>query len=722
MSIGIAAPRIDARAKVTGQALYPGDLDLPGELAGKVLFAARPHARILSIDTSEAEALPGVLRVFTHRDVPRNEFGLRLFDQPVLCGEVVRSAADKVAFIVAESEAIAARARDLIQVEYEDLPLVLDMEEALAEGAYLLHPGRESNLLAHYRIRRGDVEKAFAQAHVVVEGVYETGWQEHAYLQPEAGLAYLDEQGRITVACAGQWTHEEQHQVAHALDLPLYQVRIIHPAIGGAFGGREDISIQIVLALAAWKLERPVKVIWSREESIIGHHKRHPCRIYAKWGATRDGQLVAAETRVYSDCGAYASTSDKVLGNTTLTCTGPYEIPNVKTDTYTAYTNNLPSGACRGFGAPQGAFAAESQMNKLAAALGLDPLEARRRNVLRTGSLLPVQTPPPGTVSMPEVLEACAKAAGWRDSRKPEPERLPQEPHVKRGIGLAIAFKNVGFSFGFPERCVATVELHGDGRIQEAVVFHAGADVGQGAHTVFRQMAAEALGLPLGRVRLETGDTAHTGDAGSSSASRMTFMAGKAISGAAQEALRRWRESEPPFSATYEYHPPTTTPFDEETGEGTPNFAYGYVAEAAEVEVDTETGQVRLVRVWCADDVGRAINPQLVVGQIEGGVVQAQGYAIHENFVMDQGRVLTPYLSNYLIPGVLDIPLEVHSIILEVPDDEGPWGARGMAEMPFIPLAPAITGAVHDATGVWIDRIPLTPDRVLAALRQTQRD
>lgn len=717
-SIGIPAARVDARAKVTGQALYPGDLDMQGQLWGRVLFAARPHARITRLDTSKAESLPGVVRVFTHRDVPRNEFGLRFPDQPVLCGQVVRCVADKVAFVVAEDERTASRARDLIEVEYEDLPLVLDMEEALRPEAFVLHPERgESNLLTHYQIRRGDAEGAWPGCDVIVEGVYQTSWQEHAYLQPEAGLAYLDEKGRVTVACAAQWAHEEQEQVAHALDLAPRQVRIIHPAIGGAFGGREDISIQIVLALAAWRLEQPVKLIWSREESIIGHHKRHPYRIYARWGATREGKLMAAESRVYSDCGAYASTSDKVLGNATLTVTGPYQIPNVTTDSYTVYTNNLPSGAFRGFGSPQGAFAAEGQMNKLAEALGLDPLEVRRRNVLKTGSLLPVQTPPPGAVSIGQVMEACARAAGWKDGRRPRP-RPASEPHLKRGIGLAIAFKNVGFSFGSPERCVATVELHGrDGHMEGAVVFHAGADVGQGAHTVFRQMAAEALGLPPERVRLEVGDTATSGDSGSASASRMTFMAGNAIRGAAREALRRWEAGESPFSATYEYRPPATTPFDQETGQAMPNFAYGYVAEAAEVEVDTQTGQVRLLRVWCADDVGKAINPQLIVGQIEGGVVQAQGYAIMENFVMEEGRVLTPYLSNYLIPGVLDIPQSVESILLEVPDDEGPWGARGMAEMPFIPLAPAIVAAVHHATGVWIDRIPLTPDRVLRALQ-----
>jgi len=738
--IGKSVKRIDALGKVTGQTLYPGDVNLPNQVHMKILFANRPHAIIRSIDTRAAEALPGVIAVFTAKDVPVNEYGLIINDQPVLCGpgtskpyaDRVRFIGDQVALVVAEDEQIAARARELITVVYEDLPVVTDPLQAMQPDAPLLHPELDSNVFCHYRIRKGDVEAAFAQSDVILEGEYRTPAQEHAYLQPEAGVGYIDEAGRVTIQVAGQWTHEDQEQIAHALALPKEQVRVVYNAIGGAFGGREDMSIQIVLALAAWRLAergipRPVKIIWSREESIIGHHKRHPYVIRTKWGATREGRIIAAQAEVIADGGGYAYTSTKVLGNATLMVTGPYEIPNVKVDSYAVYTNNIPTGAFRGFGGPQGIFAAEMQMNRLAEALAMDAVEIRLRNVFREGSLLSVGTPLPAGVSMAQVVEACAQAGGWQQTsqgwqRPPPgqatwPAEFPQKgPYLKYGVGFACAFKNVGFSFGAPEKSWATVELHGAAEIERAVVRHAGADVGQGAHTVFTQMAAEALGIPLERVELIVSDTAYTDDSGSASASRMTFMAGNSIKRACELALEKWAAEERPAVATYQYRPPKTTPYDPQTGKSEPNFAYGYVAQAVTIEVDTETGHLRLLDVVSADDVGRAVNPQLVQGQIEGAVVQASGYAILENFIQRDGYVQTQYLSTYLIPTVLDIPERVRPVILEYPDPIGPWGARGMAEMPFLPLTPAIMAAMHDATGIWFSEFPLTPERVLHKL------
>ncbi|HJW90440.1 MAG TPA: xanthine dehydrogenase family protein molybdopterin-binding subunit, partial [Anaerolineales bacterium] len=718
-SIGQSVQRLDALGKVTGQTLYPGDINRPNQAYLKILFANRPHAVIRRIDISNAEALEGVIAVFTAKDVPVNEYGLIMDDQPVLCGlgsnkpfaERVRFVGDQVALVVAESEEIAAQGRDMIEVEYEDLPVITDPLAGMKSSATLLHPDRDSNVFCHYRIRKGDVMAAFSQADVIIEGEYRTPAQEHAYLQPEAGIGYIDEEGRVTVEAAGQWTHEDQKQIAHALGLPQDQVRVIYPAIGGAFGGREDLSVQIVLALAVWRLaqrgiHRPVKVIWSREESIIGHHKRHPYLIRAKWGANKAGKLIAAEVEVIADGGAYAYTSTKVLGNATLMCTGPYEIPNVKVDSYAVYTNNIPGGAFRGFGGPQGAFAAETQMNRLAEALGMDPVEIRLQNVLREGALMSVGTPLPKGVSLAQVIEECARKSGWRpgvkgwgrrkddvvkatggrlkDEEEPSavsPQRSAGD-HLRRGVGFACAFKNVGFSFGFPEQCWATVELHGRAEIERVVVHHAGAEVGQGTHTVMAQMAAEAVGVPLDKVELIVSDTAYTDNSGSASASRMTFMAGNAINGAAEQALERWRAEDRPAVATFQYRPPRTTPYDPETGKSEPNISYGYVAQAVEVEVDTETGHVRLVNVISADDVGKAINPQQIEGQIEGAVVQAAGYALLENFVQKDGYVQTQYLSTYLIPTVLDIPERVQSLILEYPDPLGPWGVRGMAEMP----------------------------------------
>jgi CO/xanthine dehydrogenase Mo-binding subunit len=392
--------------------------------------------------------------------------------------------------------------------------------------------------------------------------------------------------------------------------------------------------------------------------------------------------------------------------------------PNAKVDAYTVYTNNVPAGAFRGFGGPQGAFAAEQQMGKLAAALGLDPVAMRMQNLLTDGAISTVGTPFPAGVTIDQVVARCAAEAGWVRGQGLPPASAASAPHLRRGRGLACAFKNIGFSFGAPESCDATVELHGSARIERVVVYHAGADCGQGAHTVFAQMAAEAAGVPVSEVHLVLSDTATSGSSGSASASRLTFMAGNAIKGAVEQALLKWQEEDRPAVASYTYRPPKTTNLDPETGHSDPNFAYGYVAEAVEVEVDLETGHVRLLDVICADDVGKAINPQLVVGQVEGAVVQAAGYAILENFIMRDGQVLTPYFSNYLIPTILDVPERVKSVLLECADPNGPWGVRGMAEMPLMPLVPAIAAALHDATGIWFDEFPFTPDRVHRQLKR----
>lgn len=726
--VGQSVPRIDAKEKVTGEALYSGDLSMPGMAHMKILFAGRPHAKVKYIDTAQAEKIPGVLAIFAAKDVPVNEYGLQINDQPVLVGpgsakaggDIVRFIGDQVAVVVAESEEIAVQALKLISVTYEDLPVVCDPEEAMKPGAVLVHPELgNTNVCVHYKIRKGDVTKGFYKSDVIVEEEYRVPAQEHAYLQPEAGLAYVDENGLLTVKSAGQWTHADQKQIAHALDLPIEKVRVQYPNIGGAFGGREDLSVQIVLALAALKLNQPVKIVWSRKESMIGHAKRHPMVIRAKWGATKDGKLIAAENTFIADGGAYMYTTNKVLGNSAITQTGPYAIPHVHADVIGVYTNNLPGAAFRGFGAPQAQFMAESQMNKLAEKLGMDPVQFRMINALREGDTLDVQTPPPGPVTTVQVIEAAARKAGWSESSKGW--KSPALKHngddvLRRGIGFAAGFKNIGFSFGYRENCWARVEIHGKNAIDHVILHHAAAEVGQGNHTILAQMAAEVIGVPFEKVTMITMDTLNMGNAGSASASRLTFMSGNSVKGAAEAALKKWQAEERPAVAEYTYLAPPTEHMDEETGRSMPNFAYAYVAQAAEVEVDTETGLVRLVRVVSADDVGKAMNPALVEGQIEGGVVQAQGYVLQENFITRNGYVLTDQLSTYLIPTILDIPEQVDSVVVEIPDERGPWGAKGLGELPYLPLAPAIIAAVHDATGVWMNEFPLTPDRVLRGL------
>lgn len=747
MSVGSSPVRPDAYAKVTGEAQYPADRAPADALHAKVVFTGQPHARLIRLDTSRAEAEPGVVAVFGGADVPVNEYGLTMFDQPVFIStehtgassvpcEVSRWEADHLALVVAETVEAAERGAAAIVAEWEQLPIIADIDEALADDAVLLHAenGLSTNAYENLRIRKGDIEAGWAKAVVVVEATYELPHQEHAFLQPEAAVSYIDEDGRVTVEVAGQWTHEDQEQIAHALDLASDRVRVIYPSIGGAFGGREDISLQIVLALASWRLaergeNRAVVSQWSREESVVGHHKRHRGRIHARWGADADGRLVAVESEAWLDAGSYNYTSNKVLGNCHIGQAGPYEVPHARIDSHAVYTNAVPGGAFRGFGGPQAAFAAECQMNKLAEALGLDPVEIRRRNTLRDGSVGITQSVMPEGVTMPEVIDRCALEAGFD---QPFSKRVtedaafspfatlgPAVDQLLRGRGYACAFKNIGFSFGFPERCEARIVLHGDPQDAEPVraeLFHAGADVGQGAHTAFLQMAAEATGIPFDRVEGHFSDTSSSGDSGSASASRLTFMSGNSIRGAAEEAAKSWLDGQRPAVGQFRYVPPPTEALDPETGACQPNFSYGYAAQAVELTVDTGTGHIVVDRVVSTHDVGRAINPALVVGQIEGAVVQAHGYALSERLRVERGRVLTPRFSTYLIPGIADVPKEITSVVLELADPLGPWGARGMAEMPFMTYAPAVVAALHDATGVWFDSFPLTPDRVLAQL------
>ena len=722
--IGQSIARPDARGKVTGTTRYPADLVTAGMLHCKIVFAGRPHARIDGVDASAALALPGVVAVLTAADVPYNAYGLVEADQPMLCGDRVRYVGDRVALVVAETREAATGGAALVQVAYTDLPALTDPRIALDDSTPPIHAEHGSNRLAHVAIRKGDAARALAAADVVLAGEYSTSWQEHAYLQPEAGIAYYDPSGKLVIESAGQWLHEDRRQIAAMLRLPEDEVIIRYAAIGGAFGGREDLSIQHLLALATWKLRRPTALVWSREESMVGHHKRHPITVRCRWGAMRDGRIVAVEAELLADGGAYASTSSEVIKIATLFASGTYEVPNIHADGYAVYTNNIPSGAFRGFGAPQAQFAAEIMVTRLAHALGLDPLEMRRRNIYREGSIEPSQEPlPPGVSALP-VLESCVTAARaqWGYGSAPPGHRAP---HLRRGFGLACGIKNIGYSFGYPEQATATVELYGSDRISHATVRVGAAEVGQGTHTILRQIAAETLGLPFEQpggagesplIELVTDDSSQAPNAGSASASRMTFMGGRAVQNAAAAALAAWQAGARPARATHTYRPPATTPLDPLTTAGCPNYAYGYVSQAVEVEVNTLTGQVQVLRIISAHDVGRAINRQQVEGQIEGCLAQALGYALLEQFQMQEGRVLTPHFSTYLLPTTLDMPVEITPVLLELADPNGPFGARGVAEMPLVPLAPAIAAAIHDATGVWLTAQPMTPERVLTAL------
>ncbi|HSH77337.1 MAG TPA: molybdopterin cofactor-binding domain-containing protein, partial [Herpetosiphonaceae bacterium] len=528
--------------------------------------------------------------------------------------------------------------------------------------------------------------------------------------------------------------------------------------------GREDLSIQHLLALATWKLGRPTALTWSREESMIGHFKRHPIAVKCRWGATHEGKITAVQAEVIADGGAYASTSVEVTKVAALFASGCYEVPNITVDGYAVYTNNIPCGAFRGFGAPQAQFAAEIMVTRLAHALDIDPVELRRRNIYREGSIEPTQQPlPPGVSALP-VLERCVEEARERlgyglepsdASRKPsavsrqlsavscqpsavsyQPSAISHQPsvvstqhpapstqhptpppHLRRGVGIACGIKNIGYSFGFPEQSTATVEIFGGATMEHAHVRAGVADVGQGTHLILRQIAAETLRLPFEKIQMITDDSSETPNSGSASASRLTLMAGRAVKDAAEAALVAWEDEDRPARATVQYRPPATTKLDPTTTAGRPNYAYGYAAQAVEVEVNTLTGQVQVLSVISVHDVGKAINRQQVEGQIEGCLAQALGYALLEHFQVRNGYILTPHFSTYLLPTALDMPVEIVPVLLELADPNGPYGARGVAEMPLVPFAPAVAAAIHDATGAWLADQPMTPERVLKALQ-----
>ena len=715
--IGKSEPRHDALGKVTGAAKYPADLVREEMLRVKVVFAHRAHARILKIDTSKALAHPGVVAVLTHADVPFNRYGLVHSDQPLLAEDKVRFFGDRVALVVADTDRAAAEGAALVEVAYEDLSPVLDARAAMSPESPLVHEERESNVLEHVRIRHGDCEKAFAECDVVLEGEFETGWQEHAYLQPDAGIAYYEGE-KLVVETAGQWLHEDLRQICEMLQLRPDQVSVRYAKIGGAFGGREDLNVQPLVALATWKMKKPCAIVWSREESMIGHHKRHPYFIRAKWGAKNDGTIVAAQTELVADGGAYESTSAEVLKGATLFASGSYRIANVWSDGYAVYTNNVPSGAFRGFGCPQAHFAAESMVTRLAHALDLDPVELRRRNIYREGDVEATRSTLPAGVGAMACLEKCEEQAQTRLGYG-KASAAPKGP-VKRGHGFASGIKNVGYSFGYPDQATATVELYGVSEITRAVLRIGAADVGQGSHLVLRQICAEALGCGMDRVEIVAEASDESPNAGSASASRMTLMGGRATHDAAKAALAKFPGTD--AKATVQFRPTPTTALDPQTGAGTPNFCYGYVSQAVEVEVDTRTGQVTVTKIVSVNDVGKAINTQQVEGQIEGCLAQAVGYALTENMICKDGKMLTPHFSNYLLPTTLDMPTEVYPVILETADPQGPYGARGMSEMPLVPFAAAVASAIHDATGAWVTQLPMTPERVLKAINAAKSE
>ena len=746
--IGASPRRPDGTPKVTGQFAYGSDLFAQDMIWGVTLRSPHPYAKIESIDIGPALATAGVFAVLTHADVPgANRCGLEHADQPVLAADVVRYQGEPVALVAADHPEIARRAAKKIIVSYQALQPVTDAVAALGPAAPRLHPG--GNLVRHLKIRKGSPAPA---APVVVTGEYTVGMQDQAFLGPEAGLAIPDGQGGVDLYVATQWLHADQRQICTALGLPPDQVRLVLAGVGGAFGGREDLSMHVHACMLALRTGKPVKMVYNREESFFGHVHRHPAVLRYEHGADRDGTLVYVRAEIYLDGGAYASSTSAVVGNAGTMGIGPYVVPSVHVDCYGVYTNNPPCGAMRGFGSVQAAFGYEAQMDKLAAALGMDQVELRCRNGMSLGCEAPtgqiVDSPAP-VAELLRRLQAMPLPAG-RPAEGHDLRELPggvsNTTHgegVARGIGYAVAYKNVGFSEGFDDYSTARVRLQAIAGEPVATVHTAAAEVGQGLVTIEQQICRTELGVD--QVLVSPKDTG-VGSAGSTSASRQTYVTGGAVRaacelirerviGLAERGLGRtvagltlaggWVVASggerlaaiaeligaEVIEETVQWRHRPTRPVDPETGQGFAHVQYAFAAHRAVVDVDTELGLVKVVELACAQDVGKAINPQAVLGQIHGGTAQGLGLAIMEEIQVAAGVIRNPSFTDYLIPTILDMP-PMRVELLEYPDPNAPYGLRGVGEPPTISSGPAVAAAIRAATGLDLARVPVRPEHI----------
>lgn len=744
--IGQPLPRPDAVAKVTGAARYTDDYSFPDMLWGATLRARYPHARILSINPEAARALPGVVAVLTQVDVPGSKnHGLIYNDWPVLCYDKVRYEGDAVAIVAAETRELAQRALDLIEVEYEPLPVVDNPVDALKPETAIVNDGTgHGNLLKHIHVEKGDVEQGFAEADLIVENEYRSPFYEHAFLEPECAIGRPLENGRIEVLVGSQIPYEDRRQIAAALDMDESKIRVRGALIGGGFGGKEDIAGQIHVALLARATGRPVKMLYSRHESLVFHPKRHATIIRVKTGAKRDGTIVASEATIYGDSGAYASLGDKVMTRAATHAAGPYKIPNVKIDCYAMYTNNPPAGAFRGFGVTQSCFAVESNMDEVAHKLGMDPFELRRVNALTVGTT----TSTGQLVRESAGLLECIAHVEEEVKRSGTPTR-GDNPALVTAWGFAAAYKNTGLGGGAADKSAAEVEVFEDGT---AEVRTSAAEIGQGLPTILAMITAQELGLPYHHVRVLLSDTDLTPDGGPTTASRQTFVTGNAARHAAagmrellaetaseyldaapdqlifkdgyvsqdghrlpfEEVVKRARAENRPTRYLHEYLAPTTQPLGTE---GDMHFGFSYAAQAAQVEVNTNTGQVHVLRVVTATDIGRALNPLALQGQVEGGIMMCIGNALTEEYIVEQGHIWTNVLAKYKMPSIKHTP-QITSYLVEDAISSGPYGAKGVGEISSIPTTPAICNAIHNAVGVRIRRLPVDQDALLLALRR----
>ena len=748
-AIGKLYPRPEAVEKVTGEALFTDDIKFDGMLYARVKRSRVPHGVLVKLDIEKARNLPGVQAILTADDIPgENIHGLVIPDWPVLValGEKSRYVGDAIAIIAADTADIAEQALELIEIGFDELPIITGPVQALESGAVKVH--ENGNLLKHIKVRKGDVEKGFANSDIVMEHTFHTATTDHAFLEPECSIARPLPDGRMEVYVGSQIPYEDREQIAHALGWEEERIRVRGMLIGGGFGGKEDIAGQIHAALLANATGRPVKLLYDRHESLIAHPKRHATQIRVKVGAKKDGTLVAVQTELYGDTGAYASLGEYVMTRATTHSAGPYIIPNVKADCYAMYTNNPPAGAYRGFGVTQSAFAVETMMDMLAEALDIDRIELRRKNALRVGSVTNTGQVLKESVGLLECIERTEKEIGRCVEGDPYQSRaVLGKEYLKRAWGFAAAYKNTGLGGGAPDHAGAIVELFPDGKFE---VRTSSADLGQGLVTVLQLIVSEELQLPVDQVRVLLSDTDLTPDGGPTTASRQTFvsgnagrMAAKAMKDAISSTLAEqfdFHPSEICFKdgsvklgehsismqdvykamkadgkepkVLYDYWAPETKPLGED---GDMHFGFSFASQAAEVEVNTLTGEVRVLRIIAATDVGTALNPLGLQGQIEGGVVMGIGNALTEKFIVEHGEVVTDRLARYRIPSIDQTP-EIISIIVEDPISDGPFGAKGVGEIISIPTTPAITNAIYNAVGVRFDSLPVDQEMIVTKL------
>lgn len=743
-TFGRPIPRVDALDKLTGSALYAGDISFPHMLHLKILRSDRPHAKILRIHTEQAEASPGVVAVLTHKDIPgRNRVGVRNKDQPVLCDERVRYIGDPVAMVAAETLEASEKALRLIKVDYENLPGLFSPEEALAPEAPKIH--ESGNLLLERTLLKGDPDRGIKEAEVVITNTYRTQMVEHGYIEPEAGLANYEE-GKVTVWIPSKHSHFDQKEIADVLGLPYDRVRVILATIGGSFGDKQCLGPGYYAALASFKTGRPCKMVYHREESFVATTKRHPCTVHYTTGATREGRILAVKVEIVADTGAYASYGPTVIVRGMVHATGPYEIPNISVRARAVFTNNPIGGAMRGFGAPQAVLANESQIDILADTLQMDPFEIRLKNGLRPGAITAAGQRLGPSVGLAETIEKVREEIKRRG--------IPQPMGSKKyGWGIASMHYGIGLT-GVINPGVSRIEANDSG---DFTLYFGCGDMGQGSTTVMAQIAAEVLKSNIERIKLVAGDTDLCPDSGPSTASRVTYFVGRSVQIAAEnlrellqesaasiievakedltldhgffypreaphrrvtisEVVRRLKKEGVSPVAEGRFNP-EIKPLDQETGQGIPYGTYAFATQGALVSVDQDSGEVEVLDVVASHDMGRAINPANVLGQIEGGISMGLGYGMMEEILLKDGAIQNPRFSEYFIPTALDVP-KIIPLFVEAEEPTGPFGAKGVAEPALVPTAPAILNAIYAASGIRIKELPVTSEMIWRLLSE----